>query len=138
MWSRKLASALLFVSLFSALVFSQGVPTSREKTIAKLQAISAELVQDLDKQVATSDKQAKELKTLKDRLILVSDSLTKANADLIGAANSLASLTKDFEDFKKAKEAELQSARNEVFFWKVGAIGMALSFVGLAIYSAFK
>ena len=138
MWSRKLVSALLFVSLFSALVFSQGVTTSREKTIAKLQAISAELVLELDKQVATSDKQAKELKTLKDRLILVSDSLTKANADLIGAANSLACLMKDFEDYKKAKEAELQTARNEVLFWKVGAIGMALSFVGLAIYSAFK
>ena len=138
MWSRKLVSALLFVSLFSALVFSQGVTTSREKTIAKLQTISAELLQELDKQVAISDKQAKELRTLKDRLTSVSDSLTKANADLIGAANSLARLTKDFEDYKKAKEAELQSARNEVFFWKVGAIGMALSFVGLAIYSAFK
>ena len=138
MWSRKLALVLLFVSLFSELVFSQGVTTSREKTIAKLQTISAELVLELDKQVAISDKQAKELKTLKERLTSVSDSLTKANADLIGAANSLASLKKDFEDYKKAKEAELQSARNEVFFWKVGAIGMALSFVGLAIYSAFK
>ena len=138
MWSRKLVSALLFVSLFSALVFSQGVTTSREKAIAKLQTISAELLQELDKQVAISDKQAKELRTLKDRLTSVSDSLTKANADLIGASNSLARLTKDFEDYKKAKEAELQSARNEVFFWKVGAIGMALSFVGLAIYSAFK
>ena len=138
MWSRKLVSALLFVSLFSALVFSQGVTTSREKTIAKLQTISAELVQELDKQVAISDKQKAELKTLKDRLTLVSDSLTKANADLIDAANSLARLTKDFEDYKKAKEAELQTARNEVFFWKVGAIGMALSFVGLAIYTAFK
>ena len=138
MWSRKLVSALLFVSLFSALVFSQGVTTSREKTIAKLQTISAELVLELDKQVAISDKQKAELKTLKDRLTLVSDSLTKANADLIGAANSLASLTKDFEDYKKAKEAELQTARNEVFFWKVCAIGMALSFVGLSIYSAFK
>ena len=138
MWSRKLVSALLFVSLFSALVFSQGVTTSREKAIAKLQTISAELLQELDKQVAISDKQAKELRTLKDRLTSVSDSLTKANADLIGAANSLARLTKDFEDYKKAKEAELQSARNEVFFWKVGAIGMALSFVGLSIYSAFK
>ena len=138
MWSRKLVSVLLFVSLFSALVFSQGATTSREKTIAKLQAISAELVLELDKQVAISDKQKSELKTLKDRLTSVSDSLTKANADLIGASNSLASLTKDFEDYKKAKESELQSARNEVFFWKVGAIGMALSFVGLAIYSAFK
>ena len=138
MWSRKLVSALLFVSLFSALVFSQGVTTSREKTIAKLQAISAELVLELDKQVAISDKQKSELKTLKDRLTSVSDSLTKANADLIGAANSLASLTKDFEDYKKAKESELQSASNEVFFWKVGAIGMAISFVGLAIYTAFK
>lgn len=138
MWSRKLVSALLFVSLFSALVFSQGVTTSREKTIAKLQAISAELVLELDKQVAISDKQKAELKTLKDRLISISDSLTKANADLIVAANSLACLMKDFEDYKKTKEAELQSARNEVFFWKVGAIGMALSFVGLAIYSAFK
>ena len=138
MWSRKLASVLLFVSLFSELVFSQGVTTSREKTIAKLQKISAELVQELDKQVMISDKQAKELKTLKDRLTSVSDSLTKASVDLIGAANSLASLKKDFEDYKKAKESELQAARNEVFFWKVGAIGMALSFVGLAIYTSFK
>ena len=140
MWLRKSVSVLLWLSLFSALVSSQGVGkvTTREQTIARLLKISAELTTELDKQVILSETQAKELKTLKDRLISVSESLTKANADLIGAANSLASLTKDFEDYKKAKARELKAARDEATFWKVGAIGMAVSFVALAIYSAFN
>lgn len=140
MWLRKSVCVLLWLSLFSALVSSQGVGkvTTREQTIAKLLKISVELITELDKQATLSETQAKELQTLKTRLISVSDSLTKANADLIGAANSLASLTKDFEDYKQAKARELKAAQNEVLFWKVGAIGMAVSFLALAIYSAFN
>ena len=140
MWLRKSVSVFLWLSLFSALVSSQGVGkvTTREQTIVRLLKISAELTTELDKQVILSETQAKELQNLKTRLISVSESLTKANADLIGAANSLASLTKDFEDYKQAKARELKAAQNEVLFWKVGAIGMAISFVALAIYSAFN
>lgn len=138
MWLRKLVSAFLLLSLFSAQVFSQGAAATKEQRIARLLKISAELTAELDKQATLSTAQAKELKALKDRLTLVSDSLTKANVDLIDAANSLASLKKDFEDYKKAKAHELKAAQDEAAFWKVGAIGMALSFVALSIYTALK